>query len=170
MVNGKSTFSHSTLTILHYPLPLTHQKMENANLSKGHESARASFNALANEINAACASLLDTLSLNPTSVATHGIVISNKLGSEFVDRIVNNISLLKLHLTDLEKNLNSGFFKSERVEEIAGSLIETSDRLNEFLLSNNFYMHTFEWSIKEVEHMIEKVLNKMPIGMYRFHD
>jgi len=31
-------------------------------------------------------------------------------------------------------------------------------------------MHTFEWSIKEVEHMIEKVLNKMPIGMYRFHD
>jgi len=140
--------------------------MENANLSRSHESARTSFNKLSNEINSACASLLDTLSLKPTSVATHGIVISNKLGSEFVDRVINNISLLKLHLTELEKNLNNGFFDSKRVEEIAGSLLETSDKMNEFLLSNNFYKNTFERAIKEIETISKRILNKMPIEIY----
>jgi len=144
--------------------------MENAHLSKGHEKARASFNKLAEKINSACASLLDTLSLNPTSVAHHGISISNKLGSEFVDRVVNNISLLKLHLTDLENNLNNGFFDSKRVEEIAGSLMDTSTTLNEFLLSNNFYLNTFERAIKEVDKVIHRVLNKMPVGVYSFND
>lgn len=81
--------------------------MENANLSRGQEKARASFNSLAEKINSACASLLDTLSLTPTAVANHGIVISNKLGSEFVDRVVDNITLLTRHLTKLESNLNS---------------------------------------------------------------
>lgn len=144
--------------------------MENANLSRGHEKARAAFNGLAEKITSACASLLDTLSLTPESVANHGIVISNKLGSEFVDRIVNNISLLKLHLTELEKNLNNGFFDATWVEEIAQSLMDTSSKMNEFLLSNNFYLNTFERAIKEVDKVINRVLSKMPIGMYSFND
>lgn len=128
-------------------------------------SARASFNKVAANINAACASLLDTLSLNPQSVAHHGIHISNKLGSEFIDRIVTNISILKLHLSELEHNLNNGFFDKEWVKEISVSLTETSDTLNDFLLSNNFYMNTFEWAIKEVKGSIERVLDKIPVGM-----
>jgi hypothetical protein len=142
--------------------------MENLNSSRN--SARASFNKIAESINAACTSLLDTLSLNPQSVANHGISVSNKLGSEFVDRIVDNITLLKIHVAELDRNLTSGFFDSTWVEEIAGSLMETSDKLNEFLLSNNFYMHTFERAVKELNTMIDKVLNKMPIGIYKFSD
>lgn len=138
--------------------------MENFNTSAN--SARASFNTLAEKINSACSSLLDTLSLNPQSVASHGIVISNKLGSEFVDRVVNNISLLKLHLAELEHNVNLGIFTHEWVKELTPSLIETSDRLNEFLLSNNFYMHTFQRAIQEIDSLIITVMNKMPVGVY----
>jgi len=56
------------------------------------------------------------------------------------------------------------------VEEIAQSLMDTSDKMNEFLLSNNFYMHTFERAIKEVDKVINRVLSKMPIGIYSFND
>ena len=60
----------------------------------------------------------------------------------------------------------NGTFAPERVAELAAWLNETSDRLNEFLLSNNFYKNTFERAVKEVTTKITKVMNKMPLEIY----
>lgn len=140
--------------------------MKNLYPSTSHEKTKSNLNTLKNEINAICTNLLEILSLHPNSVADYGISISNKLWTEFVDRIINNISLLKLHFYDLEKYIHSDSLNRERIEEITKWLSEVSDKLKEFLLSNNFYQNTFEWAIKELDNMIKKVLNTMPIGAY----
>ena len=80
--------------------------MKNINLKTSITSTR-SVNKLIDKINATCDALLDTLTLTPSSVGNFGISMSEKLDSEFVDRVVKSIWLLKNHLRELRESINS---------------------------------------------------------------
>ncbi|MBU0627455.1 hypothetical protein KKG31_00695 [Patescibacteria group bacterium] len=130
------------------------------------ESGR-NINKLIDKINSTCNDLLDTLTLKPDAVGNYGVIISQKLDTEFVDRIVRNIWILKAHLKDLKANMDEEL-SDERVENIANGLLETSDQLNQFVSSNGFFHNSFGWAIEEVNTMISKILDRLPIGVYKF--
>lgn len=125
------------------------------------------INKLVNKINSTCNALLDTLTLKPDAVGNYGVVISQKLDTEFVDAIVRNIWIIQSHLKDIKNHIDEDL-TNEWVEEIASGLLETSDKLNEFVASNGFFHNSFGRAIEEVNVMIKKILDKLPIGVYKF--
>ena len=122
------------------------------------ESGRK-ISKLIDKINSTCNDLLDTLILKPDAVGNYGVVISQKLDTEFVDRIVRNIWILKNHLKDLKSNMNEEL-DEKWVKEIAKGLLDTSDQLNEFVTSNRFFHNSFGWAVEEVNTLIKKILDK----------
>lgn len=92
------------------------------------------------------------MELNGDAVAQYSVATAEKVESDFVDVVVDNIKKIKLHLEDLKKALNKKVITDTKdIEKIIGSLQETSDTLHTFLLSNGFFNNTFQMPIMEIQ-------------------
>lgn len=141
--------------------------MEQINL-KSSANRTKSINKLVEKINSTVDALIDTLTLSPQSVWNFGISVSQTIDSEFTDRVVKNLWILKNHLKDIQGNLDLTDLNNERLEEITQSLTETSDQLNTLAGSNNYFYNTFGWAVQEINVMIDKILSKLPVWAYSY--
>ena len=129
--------------------------MENFSTRLSSESVR-NVNTLIQKIEGVCkdieAGLAKCLELSGDSVAEYNTTTAEKVESEFVNVVVDNITKIKLHLGDLKKALNKKVITDiTDIEKIIGSLQETSDTLQSFLLSNGFFNNTFQMPVMEIQ-------------------
>lgn len=141
--------------------------MENFNMKLSNESIR-NVNALIQKIEGVCKNIEKNLAmcleLNSDAVAQYSITTANKVESELVDRIVLNIDKIKNHLRDLKKALNQKVISDvNAVTTIIGSLQETSDILQTFLLSNNFFNNTFQLPVMEIQAAIDQIFEHVSL-------
>ncbi|MFA6256094.1 MAG: hypothetical protein WC606_02820 [Candidatus Absconditabacterales bacterium] len=144
--------------------------MENFNTKLSSESVR-NVNALIQKIEGVCKDIEKNLAmcfeLNSDSVAKYSVTTANKVESEFVDRIVLNIDKIKNHLRDLKKALNQKVISDmNAITAIIGSLQETSDTLQTFLLSNNFFNTTFQMPVMEIQAVIDQIFEQVSMVEY----
>ena len=141
--------------------------MENFNTRLSQESIR-NVNALIQKIEGVCKdiekNLAMCLELSGDSVAKFSVTTASKVESEFVDRVILNIDKIKNHLHDLRKALNKKVITDTTdIEKIIGSLQETSDTLQSFLLSNGFFQNTFQMPVMEIQGAIDQILNHVTL-------
>jgi tRNA A58 N-methylase Trm61 len=144
--------------------------MENFNTKLSSESVR-NVNALIQKIEGVCKNIEKNLAmcleLNGDSVAQYSVTTAEKVESEFVDRIVLNIDKIKNHLRDLKKALSQKVISDmTTVTTIIGSLQETSDTLQTFLLSNNFFNNTFQLPVMEIQAAIDQIFEEVSMVEY----
>lgn len=145
--------------------------MENFSTKLSSESIR-NVNALIQKIEGVCKNIEKNLAmcleLSWDSVAQYSVTTANKVESEFVDRVVLNIDKIKNHLRDLKKALNQKVISDvNAVTTIIGSLQETSDTLQTFLLTNNFFNTTFQLPVMEIQAAIDQIFEEVSIVEYK---
>lgn len=96
-------------------------------------------------------------------VAWHSITLTQKCDSEFVDTVVVALHNMKNHLSDLKRGLTS-FSSIKEMNTIVRWLMDASDNLQQLLLSNNFFNTTFQLLVSEVQTMIDRVLEEIPVS------
>lgn len=141
--------------------------MENFNAKLSSESIR-NVNALIQKIEGVCKDIEKNLALcfelSGESVAQYSVTTANKVESEFVDRVILNIQKIKNHLKDLRKALNKKIITDTTdIEKIIGSLQETSDTLQTFLLSNGFFNTTFQMPVMEIQGAIDQIFEQVSL-------
>lgn len=141
--------------------------MENFNAKLSSESVR-NVNALIQKIEGVCKNIEQNLAmcleLNSGAVAQYSVTTANKVESEFVDRIVLNIDKIKNHLRDLKKALSQKVISDmDGITTIIWSLQETSDTLQTFLLSNNFFNNTFQMPVLEIQTTIDQIFEEVTL-------
>ena len=144
--------------------------MENFNAKLSSESIR-NVNSLIQKIEGVCKDIEKNLAmcfeLSGDSVAQYSVTTANKVESEFVDRVVLNIDKIKNHLRDLKKALSQKVIADMgSVTKIIGSLQETSDTLQSFLLSNNFFNTTFQMPVMEIQAAIDQIFEEVSMVEY----
>ena len=144
--------------------------MENFTTKLSSESIH-NLNALIQKIDGICKdiekSLAMCLELNGDSVATFSVTTAEKVQSDFVDRVVLNIQKIKNHLSDLKKALNKKVITDTTdIEKIIGSLQDTSDTLQAFLLSNGFFNTTFQMPVMEIQGAIDQIFEEVNLVEY----
>ena len=143
--------------------------MENS--LRSSESLR-NVNSLIQKIEGICkdieASLSMCLNVTADSVATYSITTANKVESEFVNIVCDNIKCIKNHLEDLKKALRQN--KLEGVHTIIGSLQDTSSILQSFLLANNFYNNTFQLPVMEIQATIDQIFEEVALPVSAMAD
>ncbi|HMS91237.1 MAG TPA: hypothetical protein PKC87_03400 [Candidatus Absconditabacterales bacterium] len=147
--------------------------MENLNAKLSSESIR-NVNTLIQKIEGVCKdiekSLFASLDLTSDAVAQYSVTTANKVESEFVNVVIDNIIKIKYHLFDLKKALNKKILTDmHSVTTIIGSLQETSDTLQTFLLSNNFFTNTFHMPVMEIQAAIDQIFEEVSIVEHTSH-
>lgn len=147
--------------------------MENLNAKLSSESIR-NVNTLIQKIEWVCKdiekSLFASLDLTSDAVAQYSVTTANKVESEFVNVVIDNIIKIKYHLFDLKKALNKKILTDmHSVTTIIGSLQETSDTLQTFLLSNNFFTNTFHMPVMEIQAAIDQIFEEVSIVEHTSH-
>jgi hypothetical protein len=85
--------------------------------------------------------------------------------SEFIDRVVSNIIAMKKHLADLKKWINGDLIMDTwDLQTIVEWLRNTSDKLNELLLSDNNFNNVYDFAINEIQMLIDQVLDEIKLG------
>lgn len=123
-------------------------------------------NALIDKINSTCDALMAALEFNTETVSSYNMTIVQRMNinSEFIDRVVSNIIAMKKHLSDLKKWINWDLIEDTLdLQTIVSGLRETSDKLNELLLSDNNFNNVYDFAINEIQTLIEKVLDEIKI-------
>ena len=124
-------------------------------------------NALIDKINSTCDALMAALEFNTETVSSYNMTIVQRMNinSEFIDRVVSNIIAMKKHLSDLKKWINWDLIEDTLdLQTIVSGLRETSDKLNELLLSDNNFNNVYDFAINEIQAMIEQVLDEVKLG------
>lgn len=139
--------------------------MENFSSKLSSESVR-NVNTLIQKIEGVCkdieAGLAKCLELSGDSVAEYSTTTAEKVESEFVNVVIDNITKIKLHLADLKKALNQKVITDTTViERIIGSLQDTSAILQTFLLANNFNNNTFQMPVMEIQATIDQIFEEV---------
>jgi len=130
-------------------------------------------NALIDKINSTCDALLSALEVNSNSASSFNMTIVNRMNinSEFMDRVVTNIIVLKSHLMDLKRWINWEIIHDTwDLQTIISWLLETSDKLNELLLSDNNFNNVYSMPIVEIQNMITELLDDIKVGEVMFVD
>jgi hypothetical protein len=141
--------------------------MENFNAKLSSESVRH-VNTLIQKIEGVCKTieegLASCLELNGDSVAQYSVTTAEKVESEFVNVVVDNITKIKLHLGDLKKALNQKVITdTTTIEKIIGSLQDTSATLQTFLLANNFNNNNFQMPVMEIQATIDQIFEEVTL-------
>jgi len=141
--------------------------MENFNAKLSSESVR-NVNVLIQKIEGVCKDIEKNLAmcfdLNWDSVAQYSVTTANKVESEFVNIVIDNITKIKLHLSDLKKALNQKTITdTTTIEKIIGSLQDTSATLQTFLLANNFNNNTFQLPVMEIQAAIDQIFEEVSL-------
>jgi len=141
--------------------------MENFNAKLSTESVR-NVQTLIQKIEGVCKdiekSLFSSLDLNGDSISDFSVSTAEKVESEFVNVVVDNITKIKLHLGDLKKALNQKVITDiTTIEKIIGSLQDTSATLQTFLLANNFNNNTFQMPVMEIQSAIDQIFEEVSL-------
>lgn len=144
--------------------------MENFNAKLSSESVR-NVNTLIQKIEGVCKdiekSLFMSLELSGDSIADFSVTTADKVESEFVNVVVDNITKIKLHLEDLKKAVSQKTISDMQVvNKIVGSLQDTSDILQTFLLANNFFNNTFQMPVMEIQASIDQIFEEVSMVEY----
>ena len=139
--------------------------MENFSTRLSSESVR-NVNTLIQKIEGVCkdieAGLAKCLEISGDSVAQYSTTTAEKVESEFVNVVIDNITKIKLHLADLKTALSQKIITdTTAIETIIGSLQETSATLQTFLLANNFNHNTFQMPVMEIQATIDQIFEEI---------
>jgi hypothetical protein len=87
------------------------------------------------------------------------------MSTEFVDRVVGYLLLLKKHMFDLRKNVHAhmSFQEQHQISHIVEHLLETDAKLKTKMLENNYFYGTYGYLVEEISEMIDTVVKKMPV-------
>ena len=124
-------------------------------------------NALIDKINSTCDALMAALEYNTETVSSYNMTIVQRMNfnSEFIDRVVSNIIALKKHLYDLKRWINGDLIMDTLdLQTVVSGLRETSDNLNELLLSDNNFNNVYDFAINEIQTLIQQVLDEIKLG------
>ena len=124
-------------------------------------------NALIDKINSTCDALMAALEFNTQTVSSYNMTIVERMNvnSEFIDRVVTNIIVMKSHLADLKKWINWDLISNTSdLQVVVEWLRETSDKLNELLLSDNNFNNVYSMPIIEIQNMISELLDEVKLG------
>ena len=124
-------------------------------------------NALVDKINSTCDALLGALDFNTESASGYNMTIVDRMSmnSEFVDRVVTNIISMKSHLSELKVWVaDNMIWDTLDLMNIVSWLRETSDKLNELLISDNNFNNVYSMSVMEIQDMINEVLDIVKVG------
>lgn len=124
-------------------------------------------NALIDKINSTCDALMAALEFNTQTVSSYNMTIVERMNvnSEFIDRVVTNIIVMKSHLADLKKWINWDLISNTSdLQVVVEWLRETSDKLNELLLSDNNFNNIYSMPIIEIQNMISELLDEVKLG------
>lgn len=124
-------------------------------------------NALIDKINSTCDALMAALEFNTQTVSSYNMTIVERMNvnSEFIDRVVTNIIVMKSHLSDLKKWINWDLISNTSdLQVVVEWLRETSDKLNELLLSDNNFNNIYSMPIIEIQNMISELLDEVKLG------
>lgn len=123
-----------------------------------------SVTKLMSKIESTCDQLLDVLEVTKWWVSSYGVRITDDLmGTEFVDRVVIYLLLLKKHLYDLNKHVATQFQMQEDVHTIIAHLIEMWDKLNTKMFENNYFHNTYWYLVEEIVENIGAIVDKLPV-------
>jgi len=123
-------------------------------------------NALIDKINATCNALIILLDINTETVSSYNMTIVQRMNfnSEFIDRVVSNIMALENHLSDLKKWINGDLIMDTLdLQTVVSGLRETSDKLNELLLSDNNFNNIYGHEIVKIQTMIDQLLDEIKL-------
>lgn len=141
--------------------------MENFATSLSAESLR-NVSSLIQKIEGVCkdieAGLANCLELSWDSVAQYSTTTAEKVESEFVNVVIDNITKIKLHLGELKTALSQKVITdTTAIEKIIGSLQDTSATLQTFLLENNFNYNTFQMPVMEIQATIDQIFEEVTL-------
>ncbi len=125
------------------------------------------INALVDRINATCDALLWALDFNTESVSTYNMTIVDKMNmnSEFIDRVVTNIISMKTHLEELKSGLCDVVISDTwDLQSMITGLRDTSDKLNELLISDNNFNNVYSVAVMEIQELIGQVMDEVKVG------
>jgi hypothetical protein len=138
------------------------KKMENS-LSYSPNTVR-SVGKLMDKIGATCDQLIGVLEVSKDSVGSYGArVTEDVMSTEFVDRVVIYLLLLKKHLSDLRKHSLTQFKSEDEVHAIIAQLIEMGDALSEKMVENNYFNNTYGYLVEDILFAIKGINEKMPV-------
>ncbi len=125
-----------------------------------------SVSKLMDKISSTCDQLIGTLEISKDGVSSYGVRITdNAMSTEFVDRVINNLLLLKKHMFDLRKHIHShiNFQDKSEIGHIIEHLFETQDKLKEKMIENNYFRNTYGYLVEEIFDMVDAVVEKFPV-------
>lgn len=125
------------------------------------------INALVDKINATCDALLSALEFNTESVSSYNMTIVDRMNmnSEFIDKVVTNIIVMKTHLSELKKGMEGNIIGDTLdLQNIVSGLQDTSDKLNELLISDNNFNNVYSMAVMEIQDMIGQVMDVIKVG------
>ncbi|HRX63667.1 MAG TPA: hypothetical protein P5060_01030 [Candidatus Absconditabacterales bacterium] len=123
------------------------------------------INALVDKINATCDALISALDFNTESVSSYNMTIVDRMNmnSEFIDRVVTNIVVMKTHLSELKKGMEI-IEDTLDLKNIVSGLQDTSDKLNELLINDNNFNNVYSMAVMEIQDMIGQVMDEIRVG------
>jgi len=124
-------------------------------------------NALVDKINSTCDALLGALEFNTEEASGYNMTIVYRMNmqSEFMDLVVKNIESMKIHLGQLKDWVSTNMiWNTLDLTTVVSGLRETSDKLNDLLLSNNNFNNVYSMSVMEIQNKINEVLDVIKIG------
>ncbi len=147
--------------------------MENFNAKLSSESVR-NVNVLIQKIEGVCKDIEKNLAmcfeLSGDSVAQYSVTTAEKVESEFVNVVIDNITKIKFHLGDLKKAVSQKTITdTTTIEKIIWSLQDTSATLQTFLLANNFNNNTFHMPVMEIQVAIDQIFEEITLVEYVTH-
>ncbi len=129
-------------------------------------NAVRSISKLMDKVWATCDQLIGALEVSKDGVSSYGVRITdNAMSTEFVDRVVGYLLLLKKHMFDLRKHVRThmSFQEREQIAHVVEHLLETQDKLGAKRLENNYFNNTYGYLVDEIFEMIEAVVRKFPV-------
>ncbi len=103
-----------------------------------------SVNNLIDKIGATCDQLIGVLELSKDGVSSYGVRITDDaMSTEFVDKVIVYLLLLKKHLYDLSKHATTHFGAQEDVHAILAHLIEMGDKLSAKMVESLYFQNTY---------------------------
>ncbi len=117
------------------------------------------------KISSTCDQLIGALEVSKEGVSSYGVRITdNLMDSEFVDRVIGYLLVLKKHMFNLRKHAPQHFQDAESIKHIIEHLLETSDKLKIKMLENNFFHNTYGMHVMEISEAIDKIIKKMSVN------
>jgi len=106
------------------------------------------------------------LEVSKDGVSSYGVRITdNAMSTEFVDRVVGYLLLLKKHMFDLRKHVRThmSFQEREQISHVVEHLLETEDKLKAKMIENNYFNNTYGYLLEEIFEMLDAVVKKFPV-------